>query len=168
MTRWPSTGNTIFLTSSGKTKLRPLLKNNPRNQVMVGEGIDFGKVDIDSLIAKAVIKPGSGSSPSTLDVTQFETKSKDGELHVDYHMTFAEVFDESIVDGCLRFKGTDYLLKREPKTFAAMRLTSRLTVVRTRTARPELHRRRSPAIRCVDASPTATASNWQATTHRPW
>jgi type II secretion system protein N len=64
----------------GVTKLKPLLKNT-RNQVMVGEGIDFGKVSMDSLVAKATIKGGK------LTLDKFETKSKDGELHVDYAMT---------------------------------------------------------------------------------
>src|SRR5690606_16452967 len=100
----------------GKTKLKPLLKNT-RNQVMVGEGIDFGKVTMDSLIAKASIKGG------TLTVDRFETKSKDGELHIGYMMTLEKDFGESMVAGCLRFKGTDDLLKREPKTYAALQTT---------------------------------------------
>jgi type II secretion system protein N len=100
----------------GKTKLKPLLKNT-RNQVMVGEGIDFGKVNLDSLIAKVSIKNG------TLKLDKFDTKSKDGELHIDYEMKLEKSFDESMVTGCLRFKGSDDLLKREPKTHAAISTT---------------------------------------------
>jgi len=100
----------------GHTKLKPLLKNT-RNQVMVGEGIDFGKVTMDSLAARATIKGGK------LALNKFETKSNDGELHVDYEMTLEKEFGDSQVTGCLRFKGSDDLLKREPKTFAAITTT---------------------------------------------
>jgi type II secretion system protein N len=100
----------------GVTKLKPLLKNS-RNQVMVGEGIDFGKVTMESLVAKATIKKGK------LTVDKFETKSNDGELHVDYMMNLEKEFGESQVTGCLRFKGSDDLLKREPKTYAAIQTT---------------------------------------------
>jgi type II secretion system protein N len=100
----------------GKTKLKPLLKNRS-NQVMVGEGIDFGKVEIDTLVAKAEFKDGS------FTVTKFDTSSHDGELHVDYTMKLEPDIMESMVTGCLRFKGSDSLLKREPKTFAAIQTT---------------------------------------------
>src|SRR5262249_21277179 len=43
----------------GHTKLKPLLKNRSQ-QVMVQEGIDFGKVNLDSLVAKAVFTPAQG------------------------------------------------------------------------------------------------------------
>jgi type II secretion system protein N len=100
----------------GKTKLKPLLKNRSQ-QVMVQDGIDFGKLDIDTLSAKVEIKGGN------LDVTKFDIKSGDGELHVDYHMKLEPELGESIVTGCLRFKGTDALLKKEPKTYGAIQTT---------------------------------------------
>ena len=100
----------------GVTKLKPLLKNT-RNQVMVGEGIDFGKVNLDSLLAKATIKGGK------LTLDKFDAKSKDGELKVDYAMTLEKEWGESMVAGCLRFKGSDELLKREAKTYAAIQTT---------------------------------------------
>lgn len=100
----------------GVTKLKPLLKNT-RNQVMVGEGIDFGKVTMESLIAKASIKGGK------LTLDRWETKSKDGEVKIDYAMVLEKEFSESQVTGCLRFKGSDDLLKREPKTYAAIQTT---------------------------------------------
>ncbi|NVB77086.1 MAG: type II secretion system protein GspN [Kofleriaceae bacterium] len=100
----------------GKTKLKPLLKNS-RQQAMVGEGIDFGKVDLDTLVAKASIKRGK------LTLDRFDTKSKDGELHIDYAMTLEKEFGDSMVAGCLRFKGSDDLLRREPKTHAAISTT---------------------------------------------
>lgn len=100
----------------GKTKLKPLVKNSSQ-QAMVGEGIDFGKVDIDSLYAKAEIKNGK------FELTKFDTKSKDGELHVDYAMTLDKEFGNSVVSGCLRFKGSKLLEQKEPKTFAALQTT---------------------------------------------
>jgi type II secretion system protein N len=100
----------------GKTKLKPLLKNT-RNQAMVGEGIDFGKVTMETLVAKATMKKGK------LTLDKFETSSKDGQLKVDYMMTLEKEFGESMVAGCLRFKGSDDLLRREPKTHAAMSTT---------------------------------------------
>jgi type II secretion system protein N len=100
----------------GKTRLKPLLKNT-RNQVMVGEGIDFGKVQLDSLVAKASIGKGK------LTVDRFDATSKDGELKIDYTMTLEKEFGESMVAGCLRFKGSDDLMRREPKTFAAIQTT---------------------------------------------
>ena len=116
----------------GHTKLKPLLKNRT-NQVMVGEGIDFGKVNIDSLVAHAVFTPAVGDpdahsssyKPGKLELQKFEVKSSDGELHVEYAMTMAQEFGESIVSGCLRFKASDKLLQKEEtkKTYAAISTT---------------------------------------------
>jgi type II secretion system protein N len=113
----------------GKTKLKPLLKNRS-NQALVGDGIDFGKLSIDSLFVEAKFTPAVGEPEShssaykagKFDVTKFELKSKDGELHVDYSMTLAPDLDESVVAGCLRFNVTENLLKTEEgkKTFAAV------------------------------------------------
>ncbi len=100
----------------GKTKLKPKLKN-ARSQAFAGEGIDFGKINVDTMLANVVIKDGQ------LDLTKFDAKSQDGELHVDYNMTLSPEFSESSVAGCLRFKGSDALQKREPKTYAALTTT---------------------------------------------
>lgn len=100
----------------GKSKLKPLLKNT-RSQVMVGDGIDFGKVTMDTLVAKVTM----GKGRLTLD--KFDTTSKDGVLKIDYSMTLEKDLDDSAVAGCLRFKGSDDLLRREPKTHAALSTT---------------------------------------------
>jgi len=100
----------------GKTKLKPLLKNKSQ-QVMVQDGIDFGTISLDSLLAQVDIKNGA------LDVTKFDVKSPDGELHVDYHMKLEPSLAESNVTGCVRWKGSDALLKKEPKTYAAIQAT---------------------------------------------
>ncbi len=101
----------------GKTKLKMDLKNQ-RNNAFAEGGIDFGKVNIDTLLANVEIKNGK------LDVTKFETKSADGELHVDFDMAFNQLdINNSMVTGCLRFNGSTSLLKREPKTHAAISAT---------------------------------------------
>ena len=116
----------------GHTKLKPLLKNRT-NQVMVGDGIDFGEVHIASMDVHAAFTPAVGDpdahsssyKPGKFEVTKFDIKSPDGELHVDYLMTMAQSLDESIVAGCLRFKASDNLLKKEEtkKTYAAISTT---------------------------------------------
>lgn len=100
----------------GKTKLKPKLKN-ARSQAFAGDGIDFGKITVDNMLAKVTIKD------SQLELEKFEANSQDGELHIDYMMTLAQDFGESGVMGCLRFKGSEGLSKREPKTFAALTTT---------------------------------------------
>ena len=100
----------------GKSKLKFNVKNQ-RQQAFAEGGIDFGKVNIDSLLATVEIKHGK------LDVTKFEAKSADGELHVDFDMAFNQDMNQSLVTGCLRFNGSAALLKREPKTHAAISAT---------------------------------------------
>jgi type II secretion system protein N len=103
----------------GKTKLK-LTTNNARQQEFLdqgGGGIDFGKVNIDSLFASIEIKNGK------LEITKFETRSGDGELHVAFSMALNQDIQSSLVTGCLRFHGSDALLKREPKTHAAISTT---------------------------------------------
>jgi type II secretion system protein N len=100
----------------GKSKLRLNVKNQ-RQQAMVEGGIDFGKLTIDSLLADVEIKNGK------LAVTKFETKSGDGDLHIDFDMALNQDINQSQVTGCLRFRGSDGLLKREPRTHAAISTT---------------------------------------------
>lgn len=100
----------------GKSKLKTQLKN-ARQQAMAEGGIEFGKVNIDSLFAAAEIKNGK------LTVTRFETKSGDGELHVEFEAALNQDVNQSTVTGCLRFSGTEVLTKREPKTASAISLT---------------------------------------------
>jgi len=100
----------------GKTKLKPKLKN-ARSQAFANDGIEFGKVNVESLLAKVTIDDGK------LTLTTFEAKSLDGEIHIDFEATLAPVFSESMVAGCLRFKGSEALSKREPKTHAAISTT---------------------------------------------
>jgi hypothetical protein len=103
----------------GKSKLK-LTTNNARQQEFLdqgGGGIDFGKVNVDSLFANVEIKNGK------LEITRFETKSGDGELHIALGIALNQDVMSSQITGCLRFHGSDVLLKREPKTHAAISTT---------------------------------------------
>jgi hypothetical protein len=81
------------------------------------DGIEFGKLNVTSLLAKVDISKGH------LVVKKFDTKSEDGEIHVDFDMTLAQAIDESTVTGCLRFTGSQALLKRDARTHAAISTT---------------------------------------------
>lgn len=100
----------------GKTKLKFNVTNQSQ-QAFAQNGIDFGKIDIDSLLATVELKEGK------LAVTKFETKSGDGEVHVDFNLALNQDLNQSQVTGCLRFTGSPGLLKREPKTHAALSTT---------------------------------------------
>jgi len=100
----------------GKSKLKPKLKNRGQQAFAEG-GIDFGKVNVDTLFANVEIKN------SKLSITKFDVKSPDGELHVDFDLALNQDLQSSLVTGCLRFKGSDALLKREAKTHAAISTT---------------------------------------------
>jgi type II secretion system protein N len=103
----------------GKSKLK-LTTRDVRQQAFLDEGgggIDFGKVNIDSLFAEVELKSGK------LEITRFDAKSGDGDLKVAFSMQLNPDLGSSTVAGCLRFRGSDALLKREPKTHAAISTT---------------------------------------------
>jgi type II secretion system protein N len=100
----------------GKSKLK-LKAQNARQQAFAEDGIEFGTINVASLAAKVDIKKGH------LNLTKFDFKSPDVELNVEYELTLAPVLDDSEVNGCLRFKGTEALAEREPKTHAALTTT---------------------------------------------
>jgi len=104
------------MVGDGKTKLKVNVANKSQ-QAFAENGIDFGKVNIDSLLADVELKEGK------LDITKFEAKSGDGELHVDFGLTLNQDLSQSQVTGCLRYNGSQALLKREPKTHAAISTT---------------------------------------------
>jgi type II secretion system protein N len=100
----------------GKSKLKAKLKNRAQQAFAEG-GIDFGKVTIDTLFANVTIKDGK------LTVSRFDAKSTDGDLRVEFDVALNPDISSSTVTGCLRFKGSDALLKREAKTHAAISTT---------------------------------------------
>ena len=117
-----ATGDAMFqcpagcIIGDGKTKLKTKLKKASQ-QEFVGEGIDFGKVLIQSMLAKVEVKKGK------LAITKFEAKSDDGKLEVEYEMALQQNIDDSDVEGCLRFEGSETLRKREAKTHTALTTT---------------------------------------------
>jgi len=100
----------------GKAKLKLKAKNS-RSQAFAGDGTAFGKIQVQTLDAKVELKEGK------VDITRFETKSNDVELHVDFTMTLAQALEQSAIGGCIRFKGSEGLRTREPKTADAISLT---------------------------------------------
>ena len=104
----------------GKTKLKLALNKNQRNQAsqaFAEGGIDFGKLNIDSLLADVELKDGK------LDITKFEAKSADGDLHIDFGLALNQDLNQSTVTGCLRFNVSPAFLKRDPKTGTAISAT---------------------------------------------
>jgi hypothetical protein len=100
----------------GKAKLK-LKAKNARSQAFAGDGTAFGKINVTTLEAKLELKDGKA------EITKWDAKSPDVELHVDFSMTLAQNLDQSAVGGCIRFKGSEALRKREPKTADAISLT---------------------------------------------
>ena len=80
---------------------------------MAKDGIAFGTVNIDSFIAALEVKKGD------FEITKFDVKSKDLDLKLELSMTLAQEINDSMVNGCARYKPTDALAKREGNTFSA-------------------------------------------------
>jgi type II secretion system protein N len=103
----------------GKSKLK-LTTNNARQQEFLdqgGGGIDFGRVNVDSLLASVEVKNGK------LEISKFELKSGDGEAHIVFNLALNQDIMASTVTGCLRFHDSEAFRKREPKTDAALSTT---------------------------------------------
>lgn len=133
---WRKAGGVVELScparctiGDGHTRLKPLVQDRTK-QAMVADGIDFGKLDVDSLSARAIFTPEVGNpdarsssyKPGKFELQKFELKSPDGELHVDYAMTMAQEFGDSMVAGCLRYKASERLLQKDEtkRTYAAI------------------------------------------------
>ena len=120
---WPKAAGSVSLRcptgctiGDGKSKLKVKVSNQ-RQQAFAEGGIDFGKISVDTLAIDVELKNGK------LDMTKFDLKSPDGEAHVDFDMVMNQDINQSMVTGCLRFHGSEALLKREPKTHAALSTT---------------------------------------------
>ncbi len=104
----------------GHTKLKPKIANT-RSAAFAADGIEFGKVDIQSLFAEVSITPAASEGKTgSLKLKRFELKSLDGELKLDYAMALTPDINDSVVTGCLGYHGSDVLNKREPKTYAEL------------------------------------------------
>jgi type II secretion system protein N len=101
----------------GQTKFKPKLAS-AKNAAMLGDGIPFGTINIDRWLAR--VELGNGKA----DLTRWEFESPDAELQLDLHLRLGrKLSDSDIAAGCTKFKGTDVLSKREPKTAAALTTT---------------------------------------------
>jgi type II secretion system protein N len=111
-----SVGCTKCQIGDDKTKLRFGAKN-ARTASFLGDGIDFSHLAIDSLDAKLSIESGK------LQLTSWKLASPDLELEVALSMTLATPFEASAMDGCIRFKPSKELDKRDPKMASLLMLT---------------------------------------------
>jgi type II secretion system protein N len=99
----------------GESKFKPRTTSS-RQQVMVADGIEFGKVFVDKLNARAVIKGGKA------EITKWEFVSKDVELHVDIALKLGKKFkDAEFTRGCVKYKGFPELASRDLKTHGAIK-----------------------------------------------
>lgn len=120
-TNWEkATGEIAFTCGAGcgfgPGKLKTKVKN-ARSQAFMGDGVDIGHIEVDSLVARIEIAKGM------MEIKKWDAKSADGELYIDLAITLAPTFGESSVDGCLRFAGSEVLRKREPNTHTALTTT---------------------------------------------
>jgi type II secretion system protein N len=99
----------------GKTKLKMKIKNQ-RNAEFAKDGIEFGTIKIDSMLARIEAKNGKVS------LAKFDAKSADGDLKAEFTMDLQPDINESGVAGCLSYKGSEELLKRDEKSFNAITL----------------------------------------------
>ena len=118
------------------------------------DGIEFGKIKIDSLLARIEVKNGK------LELTKFDAKSADGELHVDYSMDARSPTSTSRWSrAACGSSGSDELLKREPKTL-------RRDLDDRRALRP---RRAVPhQARATSGATSARSAPCAAARARPW
>lgn len=100
----------------GQSKLKAKLSNS-RNAAFAADGIEFGKVNVQTLAMKVDINKG------VMTLSQMDMKSLDGELNAQLSVQLAPTLDDSDVTGCLRFAGTKALLEREAKTYTAITAT---------------------------------------------
>jgi type II secretion system protein N len=99
-----------------KTKLKLRVKDQ-RSSVMMGDGLEWGHVDIDKLDGRVELKGGK------MSVTKWDFQSRDAELHVELEMKLGKKFKESeLVGGCFRYKALPALQTREAKTANAVTL----------------------------------------------
>jgi hypothetical protein len=84
---------------------------NARNDAMVGKGVEFAPLMVDSFVAQVDMAKGVAK------MTKWDFKSEDGEAKLEAEVKLDKVFDNSIIDGCVRYKPSDVLRKRQEKTF---------------------------------------------------
>ncbi|MBA2538230.1 MAG: type II secretion system protein GspN [Deltaproteobacteria bacterium] len=88
-----------------------------RANAFAGEGVWFGHVTIDSLELTMIAANGR------LELTSWKFVSPDIDIQLALTVELRKSLQDSDLDGCVRFKVSDALEKRDPKTHAALWLT---------------------------------------------
>ncbi len=94
-----------------------LASKSARTNAFAGDGIPFGHLAIDSFEAKLDIIGGK------LELTSWKLASPDLEMQTTLAVTFAKSLDLSAVEGCMRYKPSAELAKRDQKTHDMLALT---------------------------------------------
>ncbi|HTJ45497.1 MAG TPA: type II secretion system protein GspN [Kofleriaceae bacterium] len=82
------------------------------------DGVTVAKLLLGQWHAEFVVTKGHA------DLRKFDVKSDDGELYVDFHVQIQRsLMDSPITQGCIKFKGSENLRKREEKFYNALNLT---------------------------------------------
>jgi type II secretion system protein N len=89
---------------------------NARSEAMVGKGVQFGPLLLESFLTQIDIAKGVAK------IGKWEFKSVDGEAKLEAEVKLDKVFDSSMIDGCVRYKPTDELRKRNGETFSQIML----------------------------------------------
>ncbi len=92
------------------------LSMGPKNGFL-GDGIEVRHLTIDSLDAKVSIIDGR------LSLTSWKLASPDVELDVSLDIKLASSVEDSVIDGCIRFKPSKELDKRDPKLYSMLTIT---------------------------------------------
>jgi len=102
----------------GVTKLKFKLKPGSRQAAFASEGVTIDKMFIDRFALQVDIAKGK------LSIGTWELKSNDLEAKLELQVQLAKSISESVVSsGCLRYKPSDTLSTRAPKTHAALMST---------------------------------------------
>ncbi len=95
-----------------KTKLRIGARDG-----FLGDGIELGHLTVDRLDAKVSIRDGK------LTLTSWKLASPDVEIDVSLDIQLASSVEDSVVDGCIRFKPSKQLEARDPKLYSLLTIT---------------------------------------------
>jgi hypothetical protein len=94
----------------------PHLKSE-RARAFAGDGIDFGHLAFGKIDLEVVFAQGHA------DITRFVVESEDLSLALTVHLELATAFEQAKIDGCVRFKPSEALATRAPKTAALLATT---------------------------------------------
>lgn len=84
-------------------------RHRRRRMLFAGKGLTVPRLRLGRALVEVDIDQGVGK------IKTFSAKSADGRLSIDGELRFAEPFKRSTLPGCMHFKLSDELKKREPK-----------------------------------------------------